>query len=132
MELYELLQDYLPHNADLMKYLHEDACWEYWITRDSVKEEQVLLQFFLIKTSENSLRIQKESPKMSPDLVLYFTEQAILDLTRGHPSAAEYYSRYRSLMRNPQPGRELDNKINKSRIQLWRLGYREWQWTYNF
>jgi hypothetical protein len=131
-ELFDLLLNYFPHNVDLMKYLREGACWEYHITQNSAKDEEVLLQFFLIKTGDNCLRMQKESPGVKPDLVLYFTEHAILDLIHGHPSASEYYVRYKLLMHNPQPGREVDNQINKSRLQLWRMGYKEWQEAYNF
>ena len=74
----------------------------------------------------------KEDPDIKPDLILYFTEKAILNLIDGNPSADEYYARYREIMYNPQPGIELDNKVNKPRLQLWRLGYKNWQKDFKF
>jgi hypothetical protein len=67
-----------------------------------------------------------------PDLILYFTEKAILKLIQNNPSADEYFIRYRELMNNPSPGVEVDNKVNKSRLKLLKLGYREWQKDFGF
>jgi hypothetical protein len=69
---------------------------------------------------------------MEPDLILYFTEKAILSLIQGKPSAEEYYNRYREIMDNPKPNIQIDNKINKPRLKLWRLGYKQWQKDFNF
>ncbi|MCK4370559.1 MAG: hypothetical protein KAW03_05790, partial [Candidatus Lokiarchaeota archaeon] len=88
--------------------------------------------YFLYKKDENLLEMTKINPGIKPDLILYFTEKAILDLTKENPSANEYYSRYRELMSNPKPGIELDNKVNKPRLKLWQMGYKKWQSDFKF
>ena len=131
-ELYEKLKTFFPINLDLMRYLNVNACWEYYITEDSTDDEDFKLHYFLYKKKENNLEMTKDNPDIKPDLILYFTEKAILDLIKGNPSADEYYSRYREVMSNPKPGIEVDNKVNKPRLKLWQMGYRKWQSDFKF
>ncbi|NHI92412.1 MAG: hypothetical protein EAX96_07900 [Candidatus Lokiarchaeota archaeon] len=131
-ELYQKLSQYFPNELDLMKYLKIGACWEYFITEHSTNEEHAKLHYFLHKKDENLLIMSKEDPKITPDLILYFTEKAILQLIEGNPSAVIYYERYNDLMDNPKPEIELDNKVNKPRLKLWRIGYKKWQEVYKF
>ena len=131
-ELYDKLKTYFPNNLDLMRHLNVNACWEYCITEKSTDEEVFKLHYFLYKKKENMLELSKENPGIEPDLILYFTEKAILNLIKGNPSADEYYLRYREVMNNPKPEIVLDNKINKPRLKLWQMGYRKWQSDFKF
>ena len=131
-KLYERLMEYFPNELELMKYLHVGSCWEYFITEHSTEETDFKLHYFLHKEDENKLVMSKTDPNIKPDLILYFTEKAILQLIEGNPPAATYYERYNDVMDNPKPDIELDNKINKPRIKLWRIGYKKWQKEYNF
>ena len=131
-ELYSKFQLFFPNQIDLMRHLHVNACWEYIITQYSTKDMDIKLNFFLFKISNESLGISKIKPDITPDLILYFTEKAILSMIEGNPSAEEYYKRYRSVMEHPQPGIEVDNKINKPRLKLWQIGYKQWQKDFKF
>ena len=131
-ELYAKLKTYFPNNLDLMRHLHVNACWEYVITENSTKEETPKLRYFLYKKDENNLEMTKEDPDIKPDLILYFTEKAILNFIRGNPSADEYYKRYRDVMDNPKPRIEVDSLVNKPRLILWKIGYRKWQNDFKF
>jgi hypothetical protein len=131
-ELYSKFQLYFPNHLDLMRHLHVNACWEYNITQYSTKDMNIKLKFFLIKITKETLGISKIKPDINPDLILYFTEIAILSMIEGNPSAEEYYKRYRSVMEHPQPGIEVDNKINKPRLKLWQIGYKQWQKDFKF
>jgi len=35
-------------------------------------------------------------------------------------------------MSNPKPGIELDNKVNKTILKLWQMGYKKWQSDFKF
>lgn len=133
-DLYKELEKFFPNQLDLMRHLHVNACWEYFITENSIEEnnEDIKLHYFLYKKDESSLKMTKENPGIKPDLLLYFTEKAILNLIQGNPSAEEYYTRYHEVMDNPKPGIDLDNKVNKPRLKLWRIGYKNWQKDFNF
>jgi len=131
-ELYAKLTNYFPNQPDLMRHLHANACWEYQITENSTNDDNVKLQYYLFKKDENTLEISKEKPNIKPDLILYFTEKAILNLIQGNPNAVEYYERYREVMDNPQPGIEIDNQVNKPRLKLWKIGYKKWQKDFKF
>jgi hypothetical protein len=131
-ELYKKLKVYFPNNLDLMRHLHVNACWEYFITENSTDEEVPKLNYFLYKKKESILEITKENPSIKPDLILYFTEKAILKLIDRNPSADEYYARYREIMQNPRVGIQLDNKVNKPRLKLLKLGYQKWQKDFKF
>jgi hypothetical protein len=130
--LYKKLESFFPLNLDLMRHLHVSACWEYFVTDNSTKEDEPKLHYYLYKRDGDSLVMTKDYPSIKPDLILYFTKQAILNLIEGNPDADEYYRRYREIMYNPQPGIELDNQVNKPRLQLWRLGYKNWQKDFKF
>ena len=117
-ELYTKLEGYFPHNLDLMRHLNVNACWEYFITEQSTDEEDFKLRYFLYKKSENSLEMTIENPNIKPDLILYFTD--------------EYFNRYRKIMNNSTPGIEIDNKVNKPRLKLWQIGYKNWQKGFKF
>ena len=115
-----------------MRHLDINACWEYIITENSIDEKDIKLHYYLIKNEKNTLRMSKNKPKTIPDLILYFTEKAILNMIEGNPSAEEYYERYHNIMNDPQPGIEVDNKINKPRLKLWQIGYNKWQKDFKF
>jgi len=131
-ELFKKLKSYFPDNLDLMRHLNLQACWEYIITENSTNNEDFKLHYFLYKESEDKLEMTRDAPNIKPDLILYFTEKAILDLVKGDPSAEEYYSRYNEVMNNPKPGIEVDNKVNKPRLKLWQMGYKKWQSDFKF
>ncbi len=131
-ELYEKLKAYFSKNPDLMRHLSINACWEYIITEESTREEHAKLRYFLFKKDANTVEMTKINPGFKPDLILYFTEKAILDLIRNNPSTDDYYTLYHNMMNNPRPGIEVDNKLNKSSLKLLKLGYREYQKDFKF
>ena len=131
-ELYEKLEAYFSENSDLMRHLSNNACWEYVITEESTREEPAKLRYFLLKKNSTTLEIIKENPGFKPDLILYFTEKAILDLIQDNPSADDYYTHYHDIMTNPRSGIEVDNKLNKPSLKLLKLGYRQWQKDFKF
>jgi len=131
-KLYTILKEFFPNQLDLMRHLHINACWEYVITEKSTEDENIKLNFFLFKKNENSLEMTKIKPDLKPDLILFFTEKAILHMIEGTLSAEEYYERYHNVMEHPQLGIEVDNKVNKPRLKLWQIGYKHWQKDFKF
>jgi hypothetical protein len=131
-ELYAKLKGFFPKLWDLMRHLHINACWEYIITEQSTDDENIKLDFFLFKKNEKLLEMTKSKPKIKPDLILYFTEKAILNMIEGTASAEEYYERYHNIMDHPQSGIEVDSKVNKPRLKLWQIGYKQWQKDFKF
>jgi hypothetical protein len=131
-ELYKTVKFYFSNNLDLMRHLNINACWKYLIAENSTNDENFKLRYFLYKEGDKKLKITRNNPNIKPDLILYFTERAILNLIEGSPSAEEYYSRYREIMNNPKPGIEVDNKVNKPRLKLWQMGYKKWQSEFKF
>ena len=131
-ELYAELKKYFPNNLDLMRHLHINACWEYVITENSTNEDTPKSHYFLYKKDEHNLEMTKEDPEIKPDLILYFTEKAILNFIKGSPSVDDYYVRYSEVMDNPQPGIEVDSQVNKPRLKLWKIGYKKWQKDFKF
>ena len=131
-ELYEKLKAYFSKNSDLMRHLSINACWEYFITEESTNAEHAKLRYYLFKKDAKTLEMTKENPGFKPDLILYFTKKAILDLIQDNPSTDEYYTLYHEMMNNPRPGIEVDNKLNKSSLRLLKLGYREYQRDFKF
>ncbi|GAI98893.1 unnamed protein product [marine sediment metagenome] len=115
-----------------MRNLHINACWEYIITEKSTNDANIKLNFFLFKKTETSLEATKHKPDLKPDLILYFTEKAILHMIEGTLSAEEYYERYHNIMENPQVEMEIDSKVNKPRLKLWQIGYKQWQKDFKF
>ncbi len=131
-ELYNKLKQYFPNNLDLMRHLEVGACWEYLIFENSIDDEDPKVHYFLYKKDENSLKMTMENPQIEPDLILYFTEISILTLIQGNPNAEDYFSDYKEIIENPKPGMVVDNKVNKARLKLWRIGYKNWQKDFNF
>lgn len=134
-QLYQKLRTFFSKTLDLMRHLEENACWKYIITEKSFSENQIKnpkLIYYLYKKDKNNLEMVKENPQIEPDLILYFTEDAVLELIEGSPNAEEYFARYRRIMDNPKPRIQIDNKINKARLKLWRLGYKDWQKDFKF
>ncbi len=131
-KLYTKLKEFFPNQLDLMRHLHVNACWEYIITEQSTADANIKLNFFLLKMNEKSLEMTKQVPDIKPDLILYFTEKAILNMIEGVSSAEEYYERYHSIMDHPQSEIEVDNKVNKPRLKLWQIGYKKWQKDFKF
>jgi hypothetical protein len=131
-ELYHKLKSYFPHNTDLMRHLSVNACWEYFITENSLDEEIPKLQYYLYKKNENQLEMVRYNPGIKPDLILYFTEKAILNLIANNPNANDYYAQYREIMYNSHSMIQVDNKINKPRLKLLKLGYQKWQKDFKF
>jgi len=131
-KLYTKLKEFFPNQLDLMRHLHVHACWEYSITEQSTDDANIKLNFFLFKKNEKSLEMTKTKPDIKPDLILYFTEKAILNMIEGISSAEEYYERYHNIMTHPQSGIEVDSKVNKPRLKLWQIGYKQWQKDFKF
>ena len=131
-KLFTKLKEFFPNQIDLMRHLHVNACWEYNITEQSTDDSNITLNFFLFKKNEKSLEMTKTKPEIKPDLILYFTEKAILNMIEGTSNAEEYYVRYHNIMDHPLPGIELDSKVNKPRLKLWQIGYKNWQKDFNF
>ena len=133
-ELFKCLKDYFPNNPELMKTLKPGAIWEYIIRAPNLDDDlsETILTFHLMKKHDETLEMIKGDAPVKPDLILYFTEQAILNLIAGSPSADKYYEIYRKIMRNPTEEIDLDYKVNKSRLKLWQLGYRSWSKIYKF
>jgi hypothetical protein len=131
-ELYTKLKAFFPQRIDLMRHLDINSCWEYIITEKSINEPDVKLNYYLVKKNKDKLEMTKIKPEIIPDLILFFTEKAIINMIEGNPSAEEYYTRYKNIMNNPQPEIEVDNKINKARLKLWQIGYKKWQKEFKF
>ena len=131
-KLYTKLKEFFPNHLDLMRHLNVNACWEYIITEHSTADANIKLNFFLLKLNEKSLEMTKIKPNIKPDLILYFTEKAILNLIEGVSSAEEYYERYHNIMDHPQSEIEVDNQVNKPRLKLWQIGYKKWQKDFKF
>ena len=130
-ELFKELANYLTGNVDLMKHLSAGACWQYEIMENNLEEEP-FLTFFLVKVAEDKLEINENKLTRKPDLILFFTKKAIQFLIKEKPDAKKYYQMYKDLMNNPRDGMYIDNKVNKSKIQLYKIGYKKWKEDFNF
>ena len=133
-ELFECLKNYYPNNPELMKSLEPGSVWEYIIRTPKLDgdDTETVLTFHLIKIFDSDLDMVEGPSPDKPDLILYFTEKAILDLISGSPPADEYYEAYRNIMSNPTEDVDLDYKVNKPRLKLWRKGYKSWSKIYKF
>ena len=129
--LYTKLKHYFSNKPDLMRHLHTNACWEYNIYHNSLKEQTFKLRYYLFKKDENILKITQKKADFVPDLILYFTEEAILQLIQDNPASELYYQRYHKMM-NDISKDKVDSKVNKSRFNLLRLGYQKWQKDFKF
>jgi hypothetical protein len=130
-ELLKKIKDYYPHHPDLMKDLSVGATWEYHVRGPTLEGYEKIL-FNLKKIAEGSLELGIGPASETPDLILYFTEAAILELISQSPDAKTYYANYSKIMREGSGTRDLDYKVNKSRMALWRVGYREWTKRFSF
>ena len=130
-ELFSALKNYYLNNPDLMRHLHVNACWEYIIYKNSLKEPNIKLSYFLYKKDDKSLEITQDVPEITPDLILYFTEKAILNLIQDNPEPELYYEHYHRMMQE-KPNCKVDSKVNKPRFNLLRLGYQKWQKDFKF
>ena len=130
-DLFSTLKVYYLNNPDLMRHLHANACWEYIIHSNSLKEDDVKLRYYLFKKDDEKLKITIENPKIPPDLTLYFTEESILEIIQDNPESEIYYERYHQMMQHHSHDK-VDSKINKSRFNLLRLGYQKWQKEFKF
>jgi hypothetical protein len=130
-ELLKKIKDYYPHHPDLMKDLSVGAIWEYHI-RGPTLEGYERIVFHLKKLAESRLELGVGPAPETPDLILYFTEEAILELISSSHDAVTYYANYSRIMKEGSGTRDLDYKVNKSKMSLWRVGYREWAKRYSF
>jgi hypothetical protein len=130
-ELLKKIKDYYPHHPDLMKDLSVGATWEYHV-RGPTLEGYERIVFHLKKLAESRLELGVGPAPETPDLILYFTEEAIMELISSSPDAASYYANYSKIMKEGSGMRDLDYKVNKSKMSLWRVGYREWAKRYSF
>ena len=123
---------YYAGNPDLMRHLSPGSSWQYIVHESSLEDPAPVLVFYLEKLDHGSLRAFKTPPEGKTDLILYYTVGAIRRLIEGNPTADEYYARYRAVMHGPSPGIELDSKVNKSKIALFKQGYKSWQADFRF
>ncbi len=130
-ELLEKAKGFYPKHPDLMRHLEIGALWEYHIRPFTLDSNDKLI-FHLTKLSEDEIRFEQGPAPEKPDLILYFTENAMVKLVDESNDADTYYEKYREILKNPDVGVELDYKINKPRLKLFRMGYKEWAETYKF
>ncbi|MBN2152568.1 MAG: hypothetical protein JW839_14035 [Candidatus Lokiarchaeota archaeon] len=130
--LLDRLKQFFPATPDLMRHIAPGSCWHYLVYASSLDDPEPVLEYFLRKRADGTVEMFQEPPTEKPDLILYFTERAILRLVDGSPTADEYYARYKRAMEHPEPGVELDNKVNKSKIVLFKAGYQAWQRDFKF
>nr|MDO8115260.1 hypothetical protein [Candidatus Sigynarchaeota archaeon] len=126
------LQQFFPNTPDLMRHLNPGACWKYIIHEKALDNDAPELEYYLRKKENGSVEMLTRAPAEKPDLLLFFTEKAILTLVDGAPAADEYYARYHDVMAKPSPGVDLDNKVNKSKLHLFKMGYKMWQEAFKF
>ncbi len=131
-QLLDRLKQYFPAIPDLMRHISPGALWHYLIYASSLDEPKPMLEYFLRKRADGSIDMFQEPPAEKPDIILFFTEKAITRLVDGSPTADEYFARYKQVMDHPEPGVELDNKVNKSKIVLFKAGYQAWQRDFRF
>lgn len=131
-QLYQKLFDFFPQHPDLMMHLNVGARWQYQIFDGPLDDENIKLEYFLVKENNDIIEMERGKSPEKPDLILYFTEMAILRLVEDDPDAHEYFTKYHVIMDNSTPEIDLDNKINKSKIQLFKRGYKKWQSEFKF
>ena len=131
-QLYQKLFDFFPRHPDLMIHLNAGARWQYQVFEGPLDDENIKLEYSLVKENDGKIQMKRGKSPEKPDLILYFTEMAILRLIDGDPGAHEYFTRYHGIMDAPAAEIDLDNKVNKSKIQLFKLGYKKWQAEFKF
>jgi hypothetical protein len=130
-ELVKKAKSFYPKQPDLMKHLETGALWEYRI-RPFTLDSSDKVVFNLRKLSDKEVRFEEGPAKDKPDLILYFTENAMIKLIEESNNVETYYEKYREILKSPSVGIELDYKLNKPRLKLVRMGYQEWASTYKF
>jgi hypothetical protein len=130
-ELLKMVRNYYPRRLDLMKDLSVGAMWEYHVRSPTLDDNEKIV-FHLKKVGENRLELGVGPASEAPDLILYFTDEAIVELISRSPDADTYYANYSKILREGSGSRDLDYKVNKSRLALWKVGYRNWAKRYNF
>jgi hypothetical protein len=105
--------------------------WEYHVRSPTLDDNEKIV-FHLKKVSENQLELGVGSASEAPDLILHFTEEAIVELITRSRDAETYYAKYSEILKEGSGSRDLDYKVNKSRLALWKVGYRNWAKRYNF
>nr|MDO8098345.1 hypothetical protein [Candidatus Njordarchaeota archaeon] len=130
-ELLKMIRDFYPHRPELMRDLGIGATWEYHVRSPTLDNHEKIV-FHLKKVGENRLELGVGPASEAPDLILYFTEEAIVELISRSPDAETYYANYSKILKEGSSGRDLDYKVNKSRLALWKVGYRNWAKRYNF
>jgi len=130
-ELLKKIRDYYPHHPDLMMNLSVGAIWEYHVRSPTLEGYERII-FHLKKIADDRLELGGGSASETPDLILYFTEEALLELISPMPDAETYYANYSKIMKEGSGKRDLDYKLNKSKMALWRVGYREWAKRFSF
>ncbi|MFX0102978.1 MAG: hypothetical protein ACFFCS_25650 [Candidatus Hodarchaeota archaeon] len=131
-DLYKELMAYFSQHPNLMMHLNAGAIWQYQIFEGPLDDEKLKLEYFLVKKDDDVIEMERGNSPEKPDLILYFTEEAILRLVKDNPDAHEYFIRYYEIMDNSTPEVDLDNKVNKSKIQLFKVGYKKWQSEFKF
>jgi hypothetical protein len=130
-ELLKMVRDYYPRHLDLMKDLTVGAMWEYHVRSPTLDDNEKIV-FHLKKVSESKLELTVGPASETADLILYFTEEAIVELMTRSRDAETYYANYSKILKEGSGSRDLDYKINKSPLALWKVGYREWAKRYKF
>nr|MDO8062401.1 hypothetical protein [Candidatus Freyrarchaeum guaymaensis] len=130
-ELLKKAMSFYPNHPDLMKHLKVGSIWEYRVFSPTLDGEEILV-FHLMKMGNSELALKEGGAPEKPDLILYFTVKAMLQLIENSKNAHEYYREYRRILEEPSREVELDYKINKNRLKLWRAGYREWANEFGF
>jgi hypothetical protein len=130
-ELLKMVKEYYPNHLDLMTDLSVGAIWEYHVRSPTLEDNEKIV-FHLKKLGEQRLELGMGVASETPDLILYFTDQAIVELMSSSPDAQTYYANYSKIMKEGSGTRDLDYKVNKSRLSLWKIGYRNWVNRYGF
>jgi hypothetical protein len=130
-DLSSIIKEYYPNHLDLMMDLGVGAVWEYHVRGPMIEDEERIV-FYLKKVTDQRLELGMGNCPETPDLILYFTEQALRELISSSPSAKTYYENYSKIMKEGSGTRDLDYKINKSWMNLVKLGYRNWADRYGF
>jgi hypothetical protein len=129
--LLKIIEEYYPSRLDLMMDLSVGAIWEYHIKSPTLEDDEIRI-FHLKKVSEERLELGMGIAPETPDLILYFTDQAVTELISSSPDAKTYYTNYSKIMKEGTGTRDLDYKVNKSWANLVKLGYKNWASRYGF
>ena len=130
-DLSKMVKEYYPNQLDLMADLGVGALWEYHVRSPTLEDDERIV-FYLKKVDGERLELSMGNALETPDLILYFTDQAIKELISSSPNAKTYYENYSKIMKEGSGTRDLDYKVNKSWTNLVKLGYKNWASRYGF